>query len=96
MIESWRELTKLKNTYLDPLPDLWTRRPAGSTRPSTRRRRRRGRLSSTNPNLQNIPIRSEMGPAAARVRRRAGVQLISADYSQVELRLLAHVAEERC
>ena len=60
-VESWRELTKLKNTYLDALPELIDPRTGASTRPSTRSPTTTGRLSSTNPNLQNIPIRSEIG-----------------------------------
>ncbi|HYP56101.1 MAG TPA: DNA polymerase, partial [Solirubrobacterales bacterium] len=94
-IEQWRELTKLKSTYLDTLPDLidpgtgrvhTTFNPASTTT---------GRLSSTNPNLQNIPIRTEIGrPVRACFVGAEGNQLLSADYSQVELRVLAHVADE--
>ncbi len=95
LILEYRELAKLKSTYVDALPLLantedgrvHTRLNAAAT--ST------GRLSSTNPNLQNIPIRTERG----RLVRKAfttepGNCLISADYSQIELRILAHITDD--
>jgi DNA polymerase-1 len=94
-IIEYRELVKLKGTYIDALPKL--------VNPNTRRLHtsynqtgtNTGRLSSNNPNLQNIPIRTELG----REVRRAfiapeGYQLLSVDYSQIELRVLAHVSND--
>jgi DNA polymerase-1 len=94
VIEEWREYSKLLNTYLQPLPQLLgadgrlhttINQHVAST----------GRLSTTNPNLQAIPIRTDLG----REIRSAfvadeGHRLMSADYSQIELRILAHVSGE--
>jgi len=91
----YRELTKLKSTYADVLPRLI--HPA-SGRLHTRFSQTgtaTGRLSSSNPNLQNIPVRSEIGrEIRAAFVAAPGHQLLSADYSQVELRILAHLSED--
>jgi DNA polymerase-1 len=93
-ILNFRELTKLKSTYVDALPQLINKRTSrvhtcyGQTIAVT------GRLSSTNPNLQNIPIRTERGREIRKafVPRNSDHLIISADYSQIELRIVAAIS----
>jgi DNA polymerase-1 len=95
LILEYRGITKLRSTYVDALPEMINQR-TGRIHASFRQNvAATGRLSATDPNLQNIPIRTALG---RRVREAfmapPGHLLLSADYSQIELRILAHLSED--
>ena len=91
---SWRELDKLNSTYLEALPKLVDARDGRIHTTFNQAVAATGRLSSSNPNLQNIPVRTELGRQIRRafVPGEAGQVLLVADYSQIELRVLAHLS----
>ncbi len=95
-VMEYRELIKLKSTYVDGLPALINPRDGRVHTSFNQTVVATGRLSSTDPNLQNIPARSELGRLirAAFVPGRPGWLLLAADYSQVELRVLAHLCRD--
>ncbi len=94
LVLEWREVTKLKNTYIDVIPQLLDKRDGRLHTAFNQTVTATGRLSSTNPNLQNIPVRGDLGRRIRKafVAKDAGYALLAADYSQIELRLMAHLS----
>lgn len=93
-IQEYRELTKLKNTYLDALPKLVNPKTGRLHTTYNQTIAATGRLSSTDPNLQNIPVRTPQGQQIREgFHARKGWHLLALDYSQIELRIMAHLSK---
>lgn len=96
LILEYRQLAKLKSTYIDALPALVNPKTGRVHALFHQTGTETGRLSSSQPNLQNIPIRTELGREIRKafIPLRAGHVIVAADYSQIELRILAHITQD--
>lgn len=97
LILDYRSLSKLKSTYADALPELIHPSDGRVHTSYNQTVTATGRLSSTNPNLQNIPIRTELGREIRKafIPRNENFTLLAADYSQIELRIIAHISGDQ-
>jgi DNA polymerase-1 len=97
LLLDYRQLMKLKTTYLDSLPDLVNPTTGNVHTSFNQTGTETGRLSSSNPNLQNIPVKTDIGKKIRRAVIASGRNnyLLSCDYSQIELRVLAHLSEDQ-
>ena len=94
-ILNYRQLMKLKSTYVDALPELVNPHTGRLHTNFNQMRTTTGRLSSSDPNLQNIPVRGELGRAIRQAFiSEPGTQLLAGDYSQIDLRVLAHLSQD--
>ncbi|UCH43276.1 MAG: DNA polymerase I [Dehalococcoidales bacterium] len=95
-ILEYRQLTKLKSTYIDSLPRLINPKTGRVHTSFNQTRTATGRLSSSDPNLQNIPVRGELGKEVRQAfTAPPGSSLLSCDYSQIDLRALAHLSQDQ-